>query len=294
MKGRFSGRHGIITASNALQKGSIDERLRNRLWSCVSQIYFDDLKHHTSSDELANILFWNIWDDFLGKPVDTISDITNRNVSAVRDWFFSAKWNEVYDFLEFLGEFKDAKNSGGTWDRLRKKTAAFIVVVNEKLAQEKAAYRFVGSQIAEVTNDSEIMEINQALEVEGKYSGARAHIQSALKLYSNREQPDYRNSVKESISAIESVFTSINGKKSSGLAAAIKLAENGGLVLHPALRNGIISIYGWTSDDGGIRHGLTENSAKVREVEARLMLILCSALMNYLISQKADGSLGSR
>lgn len=59
--------------------------------------------------------------------------------------------------------------------------------------------------------------------------------------------------------------------------------ENEGIHLHIAFKEGIIKLYGWTSDDGGIRHALMDGDSSVTENEARFMLVLCSAYVNYLI-----------
>ena len=110
------------------------------------------------------------------------------------------------------------------------------------------------------------------------------HIKTAIALYSDRKKPDYRNSIKESISAVEAACNFITGEKNSGLPAALrKIEELHGL--HPAFKDGLKKIYGYTSDADGIRHALSE-VANVTEEDARFMLVICSAFANYLISLK--------
>jgi len=48
-----------------------------------------------------------------------------------------------------------------------------------------------------------------------------------------------------------------------------------------------LTVYGYTSDEKGIRHSLLEQSAKVHEEDARFMIVACSAFLNFLIV-KAD------
>ncbi|PWG17232.1 hypothetical protein DFK10_07540 [Salibaculum griseiflavum] len=69
---------------------------------------------------------------------------------------------------------------------------------------------------------------------------------------------------------------------------AVTRAEERGFVLHPALKSGLLNIYGWSSDEAGIRHALLDERANVSETEARLMLVLCSALLNYLIVESQN------
>jgi len=98
--------------------------------------------------------------------------------------------------------------------------------------------------------------------------------------------PNYRNPIKESISAVESLCNLITGRKDT-LGDALKKLE-AKVVIHPALKKGFSSIYGYTSDADGIRHGLLEETNLDFE-DAKFMLVSCSAFVNYLIakSQKA-------
>ena len=63
--------------------------------------------------------------------------------------------------------------------------------------------RFVSGQIVPITDELEIREIEQACKT--PFDGARTQLQKALGFLSDRENPDYKNCVKESISAVESV-----------------------------------------------------------------------------------------
>lgn len=203
----------------------------------------------------------------------------------MKSWYENADWCECYDLIQFFSDFQGIRGGNDTYSALRFSSERFIVAVNVVLEAEKSAYRFVGPILSEITDDAEIAEIEAAFEAQEKYSGAKAHIRLALRKYSDRDNPDYRNSVKESISAVESALSAFNGAKSKNLPAALGEAEKQGMVIHPALRNGISSIYGWTSDEEGVRHGLLEDTGAVSEHEARLMLVLCAAFVNYIASK---------
>ena len=86
--------------------------------------------------------------------------------------------------------------------------------------------------------------------------------------------------IKESISAVESIAKKLApGEKTLG-SALNKIGKKDDL--HPALKSGFSSLYGYTNDEEGIRHALSESSS-VEEPEARLMFIMCAAFCNYLI-----------
>ncbi len=99
-------------------------------------------------------------------------------------------------------------------------------------------------------------------------------------MLSDRKNPDYRNSIKESIFSIESMIYSIEGKMD--FSKAIKKL-NIRLGLHSSLIEGIIKLYGYTSDKDGIRHAVLQKS-DVGFNDAKFMLVSCSNLINYFIA----------
>jgi len=58
--------------------------------------------------------------------------------------------------------------------------------------------------------------------------------------------------------------------------------------VHPALRNGYSSLYGYTSDEGGIRHGLLEADT-ITFSDAKFFLVVCSAFVNLVEDKTAAG-----
>jgi hypothetical protein len=118
---------------------------------------------------------------------------------------------------------------------------------------------------------------------ENKYIGVKTHLETAITLFSNRNSPDYRNCIKESISAVESICQIISGDNKAELGKALKIISNK-INIHQALQQGFIKIYGYTSDSSGIRHSLLDESTVSFE-DAKYMLIACSAFINYLIEK---------
>jgi hypothetical protein len=152
------------------------------------------------------------------------------------------------------------------------------------LKREHAAYRIIDGRVVEITSEEEIAAIEEALTAGGEAPGIRTHLRAALAKMSDREEPDYRNSIKESISAVESAVNHMTGGKAS-LGDALKRIDP---PLHPALQAGLSKLYGYTSDAEGIRHALIDEPS-VDFDDAKFMLVACSAFVNYLLA-KADGS----
>jgi hypothetical protein len=51
------------------------------------------------------------------------------------------------------------------------------------------------------------------------------------------------------------------------------------------MKKGFASLYAYTSDEGGIRHALLEDAAKVDETDALFMLGACAAFVSYILNK---------
>lgn len=276
---RFSQKIGKTSVRDAIQIESIDEKLENRLWNTIIFDFFDKNKdnaynYNDESNEVAVYVF--IWTEFFGKrrdeiPVNYNGHITyDRNIIFLKDWFFKCQWYEKYDFLECLSRIDiDHFKFGFTED------------CNDSLKREMSAYRLVDGHIVQITSEEEIIEIDEALTNSSKWEPVNTHLKTAIEYFSNRENPDYRNSVKESISAVESLCKIIVGNNNATLAPALKIIEKKHKI-QGALRSAFTALYGYTSDAGGIRHSLLEDDIIVTMEDAKFMLVSCSAFINYL------------
>lgn len=117
----------------------------------------------------------------------------------------------------------------------------------------------------------------------------KIHINKAFALYSDRKKPDYENSIKESISAVESlccIITGATGSQATLGSTLKKLEKDGGVVIHGAMKTAFEKLYGYTSDSDGIRHGGIDFTNAPAE-DAKYMLVSCSAFINYLIEKQS-------
>lgn len=253
----------------------MDGELRNRLWN-VLKIYWDTMegKHWISDSRNMKVLFTRIWHNYFKQPIDTMPEYWEDLYKEIREYFFKCEWYEVYDFIEFVANnYEDNE-----LDESFKKAS------NSVLESELSAYRFVGWQVTEVTSKEEVSEIEQALDTPLKT--VNAHMESALKLMSDRKAPDYRNSIKESISAVEAICRIISNDKNATLGQALDIMEKKGKIeLHKALKKAFDSLYGFTSSSEGIRHALLDEKTSLNLEDAKFMLISCSAFINYLVSK---------
>jgi hypothetical protein len=120
------------------------------------------------------------------------------------------------------------------------------------------------------------------------YSNTTEHLQQAVTLLAQKPTPDYRNCIKESISAVEALCAVVTGNSKVTLGQALKVIDTEA-PLHGALRSAFEKLYGYTSDADGIRHALMEET-KLEQEDAIFMLVACSAFVSYVIAKRARAS----
>jgi hypothetical protein len=78
---------------------------------------------------------------------------------------------------------------------------------------------------------------------------------------------------------------------SSGSSNGSTSLENSAKI-HRSLKHGFANLYGYTSDEEGIRHPLLDDgTAKVDETDALFMLGACVAFVSYLINKAKKAKL---
>ncbi len=187
---------------------------------------------------------------------------------------FNSEWWDVYDFLDFI-----LRNIPQKW------TEHLGQELNLVLERENSGYRIIGNQICPISSDEEIASIEESLSA--PFDSARTHIRKAVQLLSDKKAPDYANAVKEAILAVESAAKEVTGLPKATLGECLKKIEKNG-ELHPALKGGMSQLYGYSSDSSGIRHALTGNDLPPIFAEAKFMLVVCSAFVNFLAAKKAE------
>lgn len=156
-------------------------------------------------------------------------------------------------------------------------------MLNNSLTEGNSAYRIISEKVTEITSEQEIQSIEEAVNNTNPYSGVQQHLKQALQLMSDRKNPDYRNSIKESISAVESICKIVTQDEKATLGTALKIIEDK-FGLHQALKKSLSQLYGYTSDADGIRHAMLEES-NLSYIDAKFMLVACTNFINYLIDK---------
>jgi hypothetical protein len=272
----FSQRHGFKVSEKAIQLERIDDVLRSALWDALTLFLWEKSGIYEWRNPQESNIYEQIrllWHSYFKKPIDTIPNKLKNTIYEVRKYFFEAEWFEVYDIIEFI--------SNEVFD-----TEEFRAFCNGVLTRENSAYRFIDERICPISSSTEIESIETALANTDSLSGIQAHLLQALDHLSDRKKPDFRNSIKESISAVEGVCQYLTGNDKATLGQALSILEKAD-VLHPALKSSFSSLYGYTSDADGIRHSMMD-VRNLTYVDAKYMLVVCTTFINYMLGKVLD------
>lgn len=275
---KFSERIGITKPKTELVKEGLSSEIKNSLWTLTLELIIDKKSNIANGygENLSDLTkyFRDIWINFFKRPIDNLPKNMVGQVdqysatSTLREWYYKAEWYLILDFIEFIAPYN----------------LKFTESCNFYLSREFSSYRFIENKLVEVNSKEEIIEIENAIANSDKFKSVRTHLKTGLDLLSDRKKPDYRNSIKESISAVESLCKIITNDNKTTLGQALKKIEHKHKI-PKSLQSAFSTLYGYTSDEGGIRHSLLENESEVDVAEARFMLITCSAFVNYLLNK---------
>ncbi|HEY7340670.1 MAG TPA: hypothetical protein VH591_07305 [Ktedonobacterales bacterium] len=283
---RFSQRIGLTPIRDALQKDSMDNALRYGLWNTMSRYYWAFTAYEWSdiANQSMNTLPALLYRDYFSLPLDDMPDSWQAFHRDMKNHFTSCEWYGVYDFIEFLANLDDYADVVPDLYL----PAMFIKECNTLLEKEKSAYRFVGTIIAPITSEQEIASIEGAIATAAASNALNVvaiHLQRAVAALADRAAPDFPNSMKESISAVEALCKLITGDDKATLGRALNEIETKRLVpMHPHIKAAFQSLYSYSSDAGGIRHAL-KDAPDVALEDATFMLVTCSAFVNYMIEK---------
>ena len=279
----FSERYGYTKASDVIIREKITPEIQNAICSCYDKLpdlfneviaYYQDAKA-----EYQNLEEY-LWVYFLNERAANFSDGYKYHVVAtvyIEDK--SNAWYKKLDIIEktiqYLRNF-DAKNH-----KFYSVASNFIKLLNSAFERLNFAYRIINDEIVEITSEQEIKTIEIAIDNSAR--NVKMHLNRALELYVQRPDGDYRNSIKESISAVEAFCREKTGENTLG--KALNKLEKNGIVFPDVLKHAFDKLYAYTNQpDAGIRHALMDDTGVYtpKAEEAIFMLVSCSAFINYL------------
>ena len=147
----------------------------------------------------------------------------------------------------------------------------------------RAAYRIVDSQIIAIGTEEQAAAFSGAIaDTEANHAGAaRKHLIAAGLALRNSDWP---GSVRESIHAVEAMAVRL-APGTTTLGPALTALEKQGY-LHGSLKAAFGSLYGYSSNEEGVRHALVfKEEAQVDEADALFMLGACASFVSFLLAR---------
>ena len=275
LRGGFSDRNGIKPENTKMQTTSLDARTRSALVSAMNLVCrsrFRDGDNYFAQDFIKLILSNVYAAEVNWTGAYPFGEVLELMLETIR----SDDYDSVLTLIEYAIKELGRVNWGFSFDNRKYNAASYF---NHIFEQEYVGYRYVGDRITKITDPIEINTIEEAMTT--RYREVNQHIHKANGFLANRDTPDYANSIKESISAVERMCSIVVGQATT-LGDALKKCESTGFTIHPALKSAFEKLYGYTSDSSGIRHAGQLGGKEATFEEAKFMMASCCAFVNYL------------
>lgn len=287
---RFSQRYGYTLLDKAIVRGCMPKEIENSLCSA-----FDILKKQLIYKESFNYYYTDkykdlekyLWLNFLNKRYSDFEYGNGYNIVATKilngyyqgfeEWFLKLDMLEMA--IQYLhNKYKDSQ-------KFNKLTDNICQFINNEFERHCYAYRIINLRVVEITSEIEIDAIETAFfDIN---DSVKTHLSNAITALAQRPDGDYTNSIKESISAVEALCRELTGELTLG--KAIKAFEKKGIISLPeVMKDGLEKMYAYTNQPStGIRHALMDSQGNFMPAvdEARYMLVVCSAFINYIRSK---------
>ncbi len=275
IRGGFADRNNVHPVNTTMQYEYLDDRSRVALVNIINALYhsvFDGIYGHETKDAFWRKILFHVY----SQQIDYSHGMSYREdkmFEIINATIYKDDYANVLSVVEYV-----ARSLYDEIPEYYREQYNIFKIINQLFEREFVGYRFVNGHIVQITNEEEINQIEEAVTV--RNNKVNEHLEKALLLISDRENPDYENSIKESISAVEAMCNEITGKKAT-LGEALKQLKKGNTI-HPSLASAFEKLYGYTSDASGIRHAGQIDGENSTFEEAKFMLVACSGFVNYL------------
>jgi hypothetical protein len=268
----FAQAEGAEPLPSQLRRAAMPRVLRARLFS----IFHRRISGAVSRDTGRLLHPWreiipDIYTDKYGVFPNKIPKSGSQTISMIELIFEKPDYLKIYGFIQHVLRHPECPT-------------ALAAEINTILTEERAAYRIVDENtLIPVGSDEEIAAVASALYHTGAngLDGARAHLKNAGAALSTGQ---FADSVRDSIHAVEAVARSL--EPSAELSTALAKIEKSSNI-HGAMKKAFLALYGYSSDEGGIRHPLLDKGdANVDEADALFMIGACASFVTYLIEKK--------
>lgn len=190
-------------------------------------------------------------------------------------------YNKIFDALLFLLNHPFTQKVENEYQ--------FALKISEIFERRRMGYLLI-------KNDNQWLILPRASEQEGQNFLKAVHDLSNLELEGTRyhlinaaekiKRQDYAGSIQDSIHAVDSLIKKLIGSTGETNFANDIRNLNKQLNLHPAMIEAFIKLYGYSSDEKGIRHCLDGSYlTAIDQATAQYFLGTCSAMVSLILSK---------
>lgn len=272
----FSWRFGFRPLPNEQERRAFTERLRLELWAAMLRSFVSPLieRRRFLVDSGLDVnpirtVIMNLMSTGCHFHLELGIDYERLWASMLSNWWKSAEWYDIADVVELICAISATTRSD------------VQTAVNPVLAQNLSIWRVADGRFVPVASAEELRAIDDALS-SLPWSMAADHLRKAITCLGDRRSPDPANAIKESISAVESAVRLIVKDENAILGTVLPRLQAAFPKVHPALVKSWTALYGYAGDASGVRHGAKSDAAPRTESEARLAVVTCSAILNFL------------
>lgn len=280
----FSQAQGYAELPQPLKLGELSGEARNQLWSVLYSCV-EKSKRHVSwmaGPGRHPIYIDSPWDEILRHlhvnlyqlPIDEFSPEFYPLMDQYKSAFLQQNrpLNEAFDILQEMMRHRlcPREFTDGISNAFNNCQLAYIINKTRPVTILPAATSEEGRTIAKALEDLDGAGL----------AGAATHLRNASTCVT---KADWSGAIRESIHAVEAVARRIEPKANDLGKALAKLKKDKRIMLHPAMEAALSKLYGYTSDEQGIRHSLLDKpEANVGQDEAVFMLGACAGFSSYL------------
>lgn len=194
-------------------------------------------------------------------------DDSFNSPDAAEQLLSQLSWDKVFDFSERLYshltiDVNRYNRQTEEWDHVASKSEVQEFIANELrqlFLEEHLAFEFSNGLVRRRGRRHTAEQVSRADLVLGdpRLSSARAHFNKALQFFRSALQPDYENTVKEAVCAVEATARSLFPSSSSSTLADVVKSITGGDAgeLPKPIANTFHGLYGFRSGGEGVGHG---------------------------------------
>ena len=271
----FSQRTGLEPIPPQLKLGEVSAELR-RLLSYYISLEIDRETYSAYSSAVFEKKWKRVAKDlhviFFKKPIEKFDYAAYWTEKRLNEFIQRTDIGKLFDLVEFL-----VRHQGCSDDLKRDLADAFV--------SSRAAYRVFDKQyVAAIGTEEQAAAFERAI-ADSEASHALAARKQLISAGIALRNADWAGSVRESIHAVEAIAVHLVPDTKT-LGAALKVLEQRGH-LHGGLKAAFSALYGYSSDEEGVRHALVfGDEAQVDEADALFMLGACASFVSYLLARR--------